>query len=44
MNSMRLTAFRSRVTHEVCWYYASPSTPKGETSVVALFLWVNYEN
>jgi hypothetical protein len=30
---------RSGVTHEVCWYCASPPTPQGETSGVALFFW-----
>jgi len=28
---------RNRVTHAVCWYCASPPTPKGETAGVALF-------
>jgi len=31
---------RSRVTHAVCWYCASPPTPKGETAGVALFFGV----
>ena len=32
-----MAAFRNRVTHAVCWYCASPPTPKGETAGVALF-------
>lgn len=31
---------RSRVTHAVCWYCASPPTPQGETAGVALFFGV----